>query len=245
MYGSVAISPESGIKTLEYGKIETIWNRDEKTFKVKPGAPRWREFEALRFWHVTEKIDGTNIRVSLGPGQFPDNWRAEEGALVKAPSRVTFGGRTDAAQIQASVVQMLQGLFPAEKVAGAFDVDTTAILFGEAYGPKIQKGGGLYRADVGFRLFDVVVFDADGRPWWLTWENVENVAKKLGIKTVPVLNPRATLEEAVAHVYAKSATATEDGGPGLDQEGIVARSEPPLFTRAGRRLCWKLKVKDF
>src|SRR3990167_7456715 len=222
---------------MEYAKIETVWNRDEKTFKVKPGELRWPEFAALRFWHITEKIDGTNIRITLDRLNTPEI--GATGPVVRC------GGRPDAAQIQASVVQMLQGLFPAEKVAGAFDADTKAILFGEAYGPKIQKGGGLYRADVGFRLFDVVVFGADGRPWWLTWENVESVAQKLGVRTVPVLNPRATLEEAVAHVQAKSTAATEDGGTGMDQEGIVARSEPPLFTRAGRRLMWKLKVRDF
>lgn len=36
----------------------------------------------------------------------------------------------------------------------------------------------------------------------------------------------------------------EDGGLGLDQEDIVCQTEP-LFTRAGRRLMWKLKIKDF
>lgn len=221
-----------------YSKIETLWNRNEKTFKVKPGEFRWPEFALPKAWLVTEKIDGTNIRVGL---EAPDS--PASGETSGAP-RVTFGGRTDAAQLQASVVQMLQTLFPVEKVAAAFDADTRAILFGEAYGPRIQKGGCLYRSTPSFRLFDVVVFGGDGRPWWLTWENIEDVARKLGVRTVPVLATGVSLEEALARLSAKSATAQEDGGPGCDQEGIVCRTEPPLFTRAGRRLIWKLKIKD-
>lgn len=223
---------------MEYPKIETLWNRDDKTFKVRQAELRCPEFAALRFWHVTEKIDGTNIRLMLDYDPRPD-------APIHAPSIIRYGGRTEAAQLPATVVQMLQRDLPAEKVASAFDPDTTGVLFGEAYGPRIQKSGGLYRTDVGFRLFDVAVFGANGRVWWLTWENVEDVAKKLGIRTVPILNPHASLEEAIGYVQGKSVAAIEDGGAGLDREGIVARSEPPLFTRAGRRLMWKLKVKDF
>ena len=222
---------------MEYPKLETIWNRNDSTFKVQPGAFRQSEFALLKTWHVTEKIDGTNVRVLLQSIPSSDS--------ELPSSAVSYRGRTDAAQMPVVLFEALQQILPAPQVAAAFDPDTNAVLFGEAYGPKIQKGGGLYRSNPGFRLFDVVVFGGDGRAWWLTWENITSVAEKLGIRTVPVLTSATSLEDACVLVSGPSQTAKEDGGPGRDREGVVARAEPPLFTRSGRRLMWKLKTKDF
>ena len=227
---------ESKTDSLIYPKIETLWNRDDSTFKVKPQEFRWPEFALPTAWHVTEKIDGTNVRILLQSIPSVDS--------ELPSSAVSYRGRTDATQMPVVLFEALQQMLPAPKVAAAFDPDTNVVLFGEAYGPKIQKGGGLYRSGPGFRLFDVVVFGGDGRPWWLTWENVESVATKLGIHTVPVLASAASLEEACVLVSGPSQTADEDHGTGRDREGIVARTEPPLFTRSGRRLIWKLKTKD-
>lgn len=116
---------------IEYPKIETLYARDPRTFKVVPGALRLSEYGLIARWLVTEKVDGTNIRVHLKGGS------------------VTYGGRTEAAQLFA---------------------------------------------------------------------------------------PLVTLESTVAR---------EDGGSGCVHEGIVARTEPMLFTRRGDRVIWKLKGKDF
>ena len=210
----------------EYPKIETLYDRDERTHKVIPGKIRMPEFELVSRWLVTEKIDGTNIRVHLKHGE------------------VMYGGRTDAAQLHASLVEWLRTQLPAEKVRAAFDPGVEAILFGEGYGPKIQKGGGLYRSDVSFRLFDVLVVTPD-RDWWLTFPNVSDVAAKLEIETVPVLGASLTFEEAIALVRRPSLVARTDGGAGCDQEGIVCRTDPLLFTRRGDRVMWKLKARDF
>lgn len=211
---------------IEYPKIETLYGRDESTFRVIPGRLRMPEFDLVKHWLVTEKIDGTNIRVHLKHGE------------------VAYGGRTDAAQLPATIVAWLRARLPAERVAAAFDPHTEAVLFGEGYGPKIQKGGGSYRADVSFRLFDVAV-QAPDRVWWLTWPDVQDVARKLEIATVPLLAEAAPLEQAIVLVTAVSRTAHEDGGGGCIHEGVVARTEPLLFTRAGKRVVWKLKGKDF
>ena len=211
---------------IEYPKIETLYDRDERTHKVIPDKIRLPEFELVSRWLVTEKIDGTNIRVYLRHGE------------------VMYGGRTDAAQLHASLVEWLRTRLPPETVHAAFEANVEAILFGEGYGPKIQKGGGLYRADVSFRLFDVLVVGPD-RNWWLTWESVKDVARKLAIETVPVLAERASLSEAVGMVRRISEVAAADGGTGCDQEGIVCRTEPLLLTRGGQRLFWKLKARDF
>jgi hypothetical protein len=54
---------------MEYPKIETLYDRDEKTHKVITTQTRLPEFENIKRWRVTEKSDGTDIRVVLSPGE--------------------------------------------------------------------------------------------------------------------------------------------------------------------------------
>lgn len=222
---------------MEYPKIETLFERDTDESKgrgglysVIVGQFKRPEFDLVDRWLVTEKVDGTNVRVLLEDGVW-----------------VGFKGRTDNAQIPPFLLEKLQQLFPLEKVAGAFDLGTSAVLFGEGYGARIQKGGGNYREGVSFRLIDVAVIGADGFIWWLNWPDVKDVACKLGIETVPVFGVRSTdeivrivrngMDSAVAH--------EENGGKVTPAEGVVCRTDPLLFTRLGHRLVWKLKTRDF
>jgi len=217
----------------EYPKIETIWNRDEKTKKVIPGAWRLEEFALVNRWRVTEKIDGTNIRIGL----------TADGAL-------NIGGRTDAAQVPTPLLAHLMATFTPDALKAKFWRDGAAVeftIFGEGYGPKIQNGGD-YSPTPQFRIFDVLVGE-----WWLRPDDVADVASAFGVKVAPVLdavhlgvfpNIPTTADELAAIVDA-SRVATEDGGPGKKAEGIVARPEPLLLTRRGERLLWKLKFRDF
>lgn len=207
----------------EYHKIDTLFDRDPKTFVVDPTRLRSPVLGTINEWDVTEKIDGTNIRVML----------SETG-------EVSFGGRTEAAQIHADLVKHLIETFPAEKMRAALWLNpnepVSAVLYGEGYGAGIQKGGGLYRSDKAFILFDVLIA---GR-WWLDRENIEDVVRKLGIETVPYLG-RMTLAQIVETTRKPfpsrigSATA----------EGIVARPIEPLFDKRMQRVIIKLKTKDF
>ena len=52
------------------------------------------------------------------------------------------------------------------------------ILFGEGYGPRIQKGGGKYRDDASFILFDVYL---PQKNLWMKRDAVEDIAKTFGI----------------------------------------------------------------
>lgn len=212
----------------EYPKIETLFDRDPETFKVIPDEQhiRCEEFRLVNRWLLTEKIDGTNIRIHLTGG------------------KLHFLGRTDKAQMQPNVQEALDRLFPSvEAVAQAFDPDTDdAVLYGEAYGPKVQKGGGNYRGDVSFRLFDVRFGH-----WWVNWANVEDIARKLGIETVPVLGSVGDFEQAVVFTRnLKSHVAHIEGGNSeVLAEGVVARTDPLMLQRSGQRVMWKLKSKDF
>lgn len=216
---------------MEYHKIETLFDRDDK-FVVDTAKLRNPVYGAFKSWHVTEKIHGTNIRVTL----------MEDGKVV-------LGGRTDAAQIHADLIQYLYETFTPEKMQAAFWLPNEkgeiqkvkAILYGEGYGAGIQSGG-CYRPDKAFRLFDVLVADK----FWLDWVNVEDVAQKLGIKTVPYLGD-FTLEEIIDMVKkgVPSRVSVEDSGQEHFAEGIVGRTVEPLFDRRGKRIILKLKTSDF
>ena len=230
----------------EYEKIETLFDRDPKTFKVIEGKIRLSEFLIIWSWHITEKIDGTNVRI-----WFRSLY--EEGkVVVKAntalPSYrriIDINGRTENAQMPTFLMNYLQRLFTVEKFQAAFPdlkPEMDVVLYGEGYGPRIQKGGGNYRKDVSFRLFDVKV-----DKWWLEPDNIESVAEKMGVKTVPSLD-NVTIEQAVKLVKSNpfsQVALAEGGNPDTRMEGIVARTVPLLLRRNGSRLMWKLKRKDF
>lgn len=211
----------------EYHKIQSIYKRDmiSKRKTLIEGEWTLPEFEYLagNVWTFTEKVDGTNIRVIFKAGG------------------ITFGGRTEDAQIPAQLVGRLNERFLplAEKLAEVFP-DGAAVLYGEGYGAKIQRGGGNYRADQDFVLFDVRVVRGPQCQWWLQRADVHDVAQKLGIDVVPVIG-EGTLYDAVA--WAKRGIRSAWGD--FEAEGIVARPKTELMARSGQRLIAKIKCRDF
>lgn len=202
----------------EYHKIQTVFKRDPET-KYKTlldGEYALPEFEYLadNRWLFTEKVDGTNIRAI---------WDGES---------LSFAGRTDRAQIPPFLLEALEG----ELTEGLWaDFDGPAVLYGEGYGPKIQKGGGNYRDTPGFVLFDVNVGG-----WWLERQSVEDIARKFEIDVVPVIgggNLAAMVD------LARGGFKSQWGD--FMAEGIVARPSTELRTRSGHRVITKIKCKDF
>lgn len=206
----------------EYHKIDNVFKRDPANMKrLLEGEYSQDVFAYLaqNEWMFTEKVDGTNIRILVGPNG----------------GDITFGGKTDDASIPAKLVERLQERFlpQRERLHGMFP--DGACLYGEGYGARIQKGGGNYRPDQDIVLFDVLV-----ERWWLQRPDVEDVAGKLGLDVVPVVG-RGTLADAVAMAREGFRSAW---GPFL-AEGIVARPAVELQTRAGRRIITKVKHRDF
>ncbi len=219
-----------------YPKIETLYNRDLKTHKVTAQV-RLPEFYMIDRWLVTEKIDGTNVRIEINSDTTVEGIRR----------RVSYHGRTDRAQMPTTLVNWLHEHIPAAKVLDTFDDNTKVTIFGEGYGAGIQKGGN-YRSDISFRLFDVVVDDGDWR-WWLSWDNIADIAKKLEVSTVPVLAVNVPISIATTYVQGRSEVSMTEHSTKHQtlhqREGIVVRTEPVLLQRNGQRVIWKLKGKDF
>jgi hypothetical protein len=216
---------------MEYRKMETVFVRDSNF--VVTEELRNPVFAIPKFWRVSEKIDGMNLRV-----------------LFSAGGQVEFRGRTDAAQLPGDLVKYLYETFTPEKMSvlwhkekdGVDTIDPVdIILYGEGYGPGIQKGGGDYGNAKRFRLFDVLV----GGKWWLNWANTEDVAYKLNILTAPDMGIMP-LEEIVELVRGGfNSFVLDEGAKQRPAEGIVARTTEPLFDGRGNRLIIKLKTRDF
>ena len=207
---------------IEYNKIETLWKRDmEGTKKLLEGEFRNPVVEFLKdnVWQFTEKFDGTNIRVY---------WDGHT---------ITFGGRTEKAQIPAFLLDYLLATFKTNEAEQIFEEkfgETPVILFGEGYGPRIQKGGN-YRSDVSFILFDVYIAGN-----YQPRASVEDVARSFGIDVVPIVL-EGTIQEGVDFVKAhpKSTMGT------AYMEGVVGRPRVEMRDRCGKRVIVKIKWEDF
>lgn len=209
----------------EYTKIETIFERDmEGTKKLIEGKFRNETVEYLKEnrWIGTEKIDGTNI------------------GIVWDGHKVSYRGRTERAQIPAHLMNKLIEMFGGTVNEELFEQkfgEMQVILFGEGYGAKIQKGGGNYRSDVSFILFDVYLPEQN---LWLKRDAVEDIAKTFGIDVVPIVY-EGDIAGAVEFVKGKPKSTIGVA----DMEGIVCKPAVDMLDRMGRRLVIKIKVCDF
>lgn len=219
---------EKRFTVIKYPKIQTLYKRDSSTKRnvIIPGDFSRLEFDNIKRWLVLEKIDGTNIRIGLN----------EDGTR-------SIGGRTDNAQIPAHLFEHLDKTFPVELLHETFNPkgDGTwpeVTIFGEGFGPKIQKGGGDYADSPSFRIFDIVIGN-----WWMNWEQVEEIAFALGVPTTPII--RADWDLSAIEPYVMGGFVSLVPGSKKIAEGVICRTDPYLFNRRGERVMFKLKVKDY
>jgi hypothetical protein len=203
-----------------YHKIHTVFKRDQKNMRhIMYGDWSRPEFSYLRDndWSWTEKVDGTNIRVM---------WDGEH---------VTFGGKTDNANLPAPLVERLRERFDGREndFLRQFEGATEVCLYGEGYGPKIQKGG-KYRDDQDFVLFDVNVHG-----WWLERSDMLDVASAFSLDAVPVVG-EGSLLDAVRFVERGFTSTWGD----FQAEGLVCRPLVGLKARNGSRIITKIKCRD-
>lgn len=213
---------ERKVKMKEYHKIQTVFKRDpDNRYKtLLDGEFSTPEFAYLanNEWSFTEKVDGTNIRIMFDG------------------ENITFGGKTDRAQIPALLLNKLTEMFFNKKAKEMFksEFHEGVCLYGEGYGARIQKGE-MYRQDQSFVLFDVKIGD-----WWLSQDDISDVAYMFSIDTVPLMT-YGTLYDMIKLV--KGGFYSEWGD--FKAEGIVARPTIELKTRSGSRIITKIKHKDF
>lgn len=221
---------------MEYPKTENLYASNGAQDSTRASGPefgfRQEAVGQISKWLVTEKVDGMNMRVLYQP-----NW-------PKAPM-IQFFGRTDRANIPGDLRTHMEQTFTPTALSVAFDTSDPldpepllpdeVILFGEGFGPGIQKAGQAYGGVKRFILFDVVVNGV-----WLSFANVQDIAQKLGIESVPVLCEACDLETAKLSVGHSLLQAPDSE----HIEGIVARTDPYLFDGRGKRVMFKYKLRD-
>lgn len=207
----------------EYHKIDGLWKRDTETKKLLPDAFRNDAVEFLKYlpWRFTEKVDGTNVRV------------------VWDGHKVSFWGRTDNANIPTPILRKLEELFGGEVNEQIFEEhfgDKQVVLYGEGYGAKIQKGGGLYRKDNGFILFDAEI---NGK--MLAYEQLDGIARYFGIPVVPTVCI-GTIYEGIRFVEGMPQSVISEEPK--EMEGVVGKPMLDLYDANGNRVVVKIKVRD-
>jgi hypothetical protein len=246
----------------EYPKIETLFERNLDVPKTDPRYHKLKEplvfknpvYGIINKWRWTEKINGTNIRITWIPEGNYINYGCvdSDAAALFWPAQLRYQGRTDKAILPHNLQVALEKLFPVEKMKEVFP-DRLVILYGEGYDAGIQKGGGKYRPDQSFILFDVCIPDLNlsggvfgpahqtyyGK-WWLSDTNVQGIAATLGIDVVPFVG-EYTIMEAVGMVLRGFKSAIGEA----DAEGLVGRPVETIYDKRGGRFITKLKTEDF
>lgn len=204
----------------KYQKIKNLFKFDYEG-KIEDYVEEFKYLKDIE-WFGTEKIDGTNIRVY---------WNGYN---------IQFAGRTDNSQIPSNLQKKLNDIFlrlEIENILEQLFGEKEVILFGEGYGYKIQKDGEKYIAnDNDFILFDVMV-----NGFYLDYNNMVDIANKLGLKYVPIVF-NGTLLEAIDFVKnTKCSTINEEH----EMEGIVLRPKGiELYNKKNERICLKCKKRD-
>lgn len=223
-----------------YPSIETVYVRDKETNLLRFGEIRNPELSCVSSWTVSEKIDGTNVRVIYTLG----------GVEVK--------GRTDKAQLPPGLYDAVLSKFPPHEFIVRYFTEYrgqelpeawSVTFYGEGYGAGIQKGG-CYRPDKSFRCFDLLL----GESWWTDDSEMRRVCLELGVPTVPAVG------QAMGHTISfinepedilrlfpdgVSVCAREDSGQDAPPEGIVCKPKHVLLDRHGNRIVWKITLREW
>lgn len=241
---------------MEYPKINTLYQRQFTETDPTTGELRYMdkgksgnpliigkyscgEFEAILPWTVTEKVDGTNVRIQYSA------------ASLVSKSRIDFEGKTENSDMPPQLLRYLHNTISLNKMEEVFKDNNSVVLFGEGYGGKIQLPHGKkinpYRDDISFVLFDVYCDE-----WWVNRCDVAKIAKSLGIDHCPSIDnpyigtytPIWTKEEIIQYVQEKPKSSIALGTNHII-EGIVARSHPQMLFRDSKPIMFKLKCRDF
>ena len=140
-------------------------------------------------------------------------------------------------------------LFDQEKLKVTFEEYIAArsvekfpiIVYGEAYGGKLQGMSATYGKDLRFAAFEVKIGDH-----WLVVPAAEEISRRLGFDFVPYKHIPGTIEAVELALYEDSEQAIKNGmGPGHPREGIVLRPPIEVTKNNGSRIMAKHKNPKF
>lgn len=223
-----------------YSSIKSLLKRDLKTHKIED-TELFQE-DAFKFlsttpWRVTEKVDGTNMRVL---------WDGQKQTL-------DIRGRGDKASIPGPL-----GLRMESDIKTQFDLfestfkHGTICFYGEGYGPGIQKGGDYVDDEKpNFVLFDVKRTYTPGDGELYRGEEYEEFLSQDLVTLFATRFQMLRAHEFGWFTPNEIIPIVQRGFksklPGADKaaEGVVLRAHEDLTFRGMNRLIAKLKTEDF
>jgi len=216
-----------------YPSIETVFTRSKETNRLNFGELRNQANSVIKKWTISEKIDGTNIRVIFTLSGFE------------------VRGRSDNAQIHPHLVDAVKNLFDHDKVVSYFRAyrgqdlpeNWSVTFYGEGYGAGVQKGA-MYSASKRFRCFDLML----GEDWWVDDDEMRRVCSDIDIPTAPHLGYFDSIPVTLAdlkQLIPFSLVAQCEAGHEVMAEGVVAKPTVVLLDRHGDRIVWKLTFREF
>lgn len=215
---------------MNYPKINTLWKREiggKKKGTIMEGHYSEEEFISISRWLVTEKIDGMNTRI------------------IYKDDAVTFGGRTDNAQIPLRLLLVLQKHFTVEKFKEIFPYPSKQItIFGEGFGVGIQEPHGRrYDPDKNrIAIFDIAI-ESDNGLIWLEMDSIKDISYKFGVIPVPVIGI-----EGVSFTLGRAKSKELSMMSVTEQivEGYVCTAYPMMcYRKTHTPIRYKIKVSDY
>lgn len=173
--------------------------------------------------YALEKIHGTSAHIS---------WDRK-----RNPALQFFSG--------GEKMELFRAIFEPEELAKKFEAlgteDTPVVVFGEAYGGKMQGMSDTYGKQNRFVVFEVKIGDN-----WLSVPGAEHVANSLGLEFVHYIRISTSMEDIDRERDADSIQAIRNGiGPGKIREGVVLRPLVEVTLNNGHRVMAKHKRDEF
>jgi len=175
----------------------------------------------LKECYALEKLDGTSAHVRWGEGQLA--------FFAGGASHETFIKLFNQEQLKESFIAL------------GIPLDKQIVVYGEAYGGKIQAMSATYGKELKFCAFEVRIGDS-----WLSVPEAEAIVLKLGLDFVPYKKIATDLASIDAERDAPSAQAVKCGIlEARKREGVILRPLVELTLNNGSRVIAKHKRDDF
>jgi len=190
---------------------------------------------------VTEKIHGTNFRAGWAPMIADTVWKKIKRFFGHLPEWEFVVGSH---QVQINMAKNWKGFYPTNVYVEAvkkYDLEAKIplgqIIYGEIYGPGIQKryGYGLADGEHALMIFDILLSTgpSDARQGYLPWQSVQNLAQYLNVPTVPVIY-RGQYSKALIPRWEQGVSLVSAAQ--AHREGCVIKPELEQETWIGRKI---------
>lgn len=210
--------------TMKYPKIQSIFKRDDKGNFTAEYSSDEIAYLSKNTWIGTEKIHGTNIRLSFSQ----TGKRGVQGR----------GNNSEIPHFLASKLWNIITDIPFEDyLTESADGYPNVTIYGEGYGPGIQNVGSHYADEPSFIAFDVNI-----NGYWLNDASLKEFTTDLNIPLVPTIF-RGDLNLAIQN--AQQGFDSKIAKYKMTAEGYVLKPAVPMYDNRGNRIITKVKYEDF